>query len=125
VSCAVGASLAVLLLVWACGRSSNSVAAFLDGAQMQAETYEQQRQVRRVLRDMLRMTAAELKERRYANERMEPGVWTAPEILSHYFVPRGQAVLDDERFYLDVKEKPAQKVVRRQLTRLEAELDPR
>jgi hypothetical protein len=97
----------------------NTVAAYLDGAERQAETDEQRREIARALHDALELTPDELRERRYAGYGMNPDAWTAVELLSHHFVPTTPMTLEETSFYRDVGDPAARAAIQEQLDALE------
>ncbi len=98
----------------------NTVAAYLGGAERQAETDEQRREISRALHDTLELAPAELKGRRYADYGMNPDAWTVVEVLSHYFVPASPVALEDASFYRDVEDPAARAAIQEQLDALES-----
>jgi len=68
---------------------------------------------------MMELSSEQLREKRYADYRMEPDAWTAPELLERYFVPQAGAVVDRESFYRDVKAPTAQAAIKTQLAAIE------
>jgi len=93
----------------------NSVAAFLQNAERQAETDEQRREIQRALQDMLDKPASELKGLRYAEYAGEANKWSITQLLEHYFVPNPPAALDEARFYDDVHAPAARAAIQHQL----------
>ena len=93
----------------------NLVAAFLVGAERQAETDEQRQEIARALTDALRKPISELRQLRYADYAGKPETWSLPQLLQHYFVPRSPVTLDDERFFRDLTTADARAAVRKQL----------
>jgi len=83
--------------------SGNSVAAFLNHAERQAETDEQRREIQRALRDMLEKSPAELRRMRYADYTGEADKWSISQMLQHYFVPNPPAALDEQRLFQEVR----------------------
>jgi hypothetical protein len=93
----------------------NSVAAFLNRAERQAETDEQRAEIQRALRDMLVKPPAQLRQIRYADYAGQESKWSITELLQHYFVPNPPAALDEERFYRDVRAPAAHAAIQLQL----------
>jgi hypothetical protein len=104
----------------------NQVVAYLDGAEFQAETEGQVKEVLRALQDMRTLTPSALKARRYAGYALEPGVWTLRKLLSSYFVPRDITTqLDETTLYEDAQDPKARAVVAVHIQALKAESFPR
>lgn len=95
---------------------------FLRHAQRQAETDDQRREVRKVLADLLLKAPVRLKRERYADYSGRSEAWTAPELLSHYFISDPPGVLDTHSFFRDVTRPRARQAVRQQLSSVEAAL---
>ena len=81
--------------------SGNSVVAFLDGAERQSESADQEREIERALRDLRSLPPAELAQRRYADYTLTPSRWTLAELVAKYFVPRTRMAIEPARFYRD------------------------
>jgi hypothetical protein len=119
---------AAVALVWglACSHAGtpaisrqNEVVRYLGQADRQAETQDQRNEIKRALEDMLKVPAAELRQRRYADYQMHPARWTLVELLRRYFVPPTPTDLDESRLYDDCQAPEAKDVVRRQLGEVE------
>ena len=122
---ALAAALAGLLL--ACGgappakssspapAAANCVATFLAQAERQSETDEQRAEIAHALEDMLTKSPQELKSVRYADYQGKKDVWTARELLEHYFLSPAAAVLNDECFYRDAAAPEARAAVQKRL----------
>jgi len=108
----------------ACARhpQPNTVVQFLDGADRQAESGEQQREIQQALEDMLNKTPAELKQQRYADYQGHKNSWDVITLLHKYFVANKLRTLDPDRFYEDVSKPEAKIVVRKQLETLRQDL---
>lgn len=96
--------------------SRNTVVAYLDGAERQAESADQEREIVRALEDLRSLPAAALAERRYADYAMSPARWTLAELVTRYFVPRSRMSIDPARFYADARDPRAIAVIDAQLT---------
>lgn len=101
--------------------SKNVVVRYLQHAELQAETKEQEAEIARALKDMLDKPVADLKAARYADYQGKPGAWTLPELLHHYYVPDSKMSLDDDAFYRDLSAREAREVVKKCMRQLEAE----
>lgn len=120
------------VLTLSCGRPPaapeptppNVVAAYLDGAEMQAETDAQRREILRALTDMLDKPAAELRQQRYADYQGNASAWPVTKTLTAHFVPRTPQALDPERFYQDVGKPEARAVIRRTIEEVRKALAP-
>jgi hypothetical protein len=111
----------------ACARhpQPNTVVQFLDGADRQAETDNQQTEIQRALEDMLSKTPGELRQQRYADYQGHKNSWDLVTLLEKYFVANKLRVLDRDRFYEDVSKPEAKSVVRKQLESLRQDLQRR
>lgn len=77
----------------ACAHHSNpqaaaAIARCLDGAELQAETDAQKKNLRRGFDDLATQPPASLRARRYADYQGTPDRWDLPELLKHHLVPR-------------------------------------
>lgn len=93
----------------------NRVVTFLTVAELQIETADQRKELKRALEDILKLSPEQLQKRRYANYRMENGVWTLPKILSAYYLPNKPMLIDSGHFYRDVSTKKSKSVVKEKL----------
>ena len=96
----------------------NEVVLYLEGAERQAETEEQQRELLRALEDLQTLDAATLKGRRYADYQNVPGKWTLAELLQKYFVPRQLHRVHEESLYRDAQSPGAREVINQQIRAL-------
>ena len=97
----------------------NRVVNFLNGAELQIETADQRDELKRALKDILSLRPEQLRDKRYANYRMEAGVWTLPKILTAYYFSPKPMMIDAGQFYTDVTSDEAKSVVRKNLQKLE------
>lgn len=114
--------LAVAVFAIACqsvDNRENSLVAYLENAELQIETSDQRQELKKALRDILSFSSEQLKNKRYANYRMETGAWTLYEILSAYFLPNKPMSLNNVSFYRDVGTDKAKSIVRKKLTLLQ------
>lgn len=101
---------------------TNQVVAYLDGAELQAETEGQVREILRALEDMRTLAPSALKAQRYAGYGLEPGVWTLRQLLSSYFVPHDITTpLDETSIYQDAQDPKARAVVSQHMQAIKAE----
>jgi len=96
----------------------NEVVLYLEGAERQAETEEQQRELLRALEDLRTLSAATLKGKRYADYQNVPGKWTLAELLQKYFVPRQLHRIHEESLYRDAQSPGAREVIDQQIRAL-------
>lgn len=115
VALALAAGCAALGPAPATAQSRNSVVAYLDGAERQAESADQEREIVRALEDLRSLSPAVLAERRYADYTMAPARWTLAELVTKYFVPRSRMTIDAARFYADASDPRAIAVIDAQL----------
>lgn len=99
----------------------NVVATFLNGAESQAETEGQQREIRRALIDMLEKNPSVLSEQRYADYQGRPNAWSVIDVLHRHFVPPQAMSLEPEAFYRDVRKLEAKKAIQKQLDQFPGE----
>ena len=90
------------------------VARFLDGAEIQAETDAQRRELRRALADLLARPAAELRSARYAG-----GERSLVELLNAHLLPATPQRLEPESFFADLANVPAQAAVRAKIAEID------
>lgn len=103
--------------------SLNSVAAYLENAEIRAETDEQRQEIHRALSDMLKKPTAELRTRRYADYQGTPNMWSITQLLTAYFVPQTPQSLESKRFYKDVGKPEAKLAIHRQLDEINRALN--
>ncbi len=95
--------------------SENTVTAFLKNAERQSETDDQRREIQRALRDMLDKPEPELRQARYADYAGKANAWSITQVLQHYFAPNPPVMLDEHRFFQDVRAPAARAAVQHQL----------
>lgn len=107
----------LLLSLTACqpAEDDNRVVQYFTGAERQVETDGQKEEIRHVLRDLLSLPAAQVKDRRYADYEGKAGAWTAPQLLEKYYVPAKPMGLDNARFYQDIETPRARTLFKRLL----------
>jgi hypothetical protein len=99
-------------------KNSNQVVLYLDGAERQAETDEQRREILRALEDLRTLAPAALAQRRYADYEDKPEQWTLVQLLQKYFVPRELCSIDEATLYRDAQTPRAREVVEQQIRAL-------
>jgi hypothetical protein len=102
----------------ATAQKTNQVVLYLDGAERQAETDEQRREILRALEDLKTLAPAALAQRRYADYENKPEQWTLVQLLQKYFVPRELCSMDEETLYRDAQSPRAREVVEQQIRAL-------
>jgi hypothetical protein len=96
--------------------SKNIVVSYFSGAELQAETKSQLREIKKALNDMLNLSIPELQARRYADYQMAPDQWSLGELLNAYFLSAdGSPQETDARFYKESKQAEAQRILRQKL----------
>jgi len=95
--------------------AGNSVVRYLDGAERQAESADQEREIAHALEDLRALPPDALAQRRYADYTMVPARWTLAELVARYFVPRERMVIEPARFYRDASDPRAIAVIDAQL----------
>ncbi len=98
----------------------NLVVSFLEGAELQIETQDQQRELEQALEDMLQLSPKELKKRRYGDYRTTQGMWTLTQILYAYFLQPRPLTIDSDRFYDHVATSAGRSIVEKKLRILQA-----
>lgn len=124
----LGVAAACLLFSGACERrpsEPNSVALFLQGADFQAESAEQKKEVLRALDDALQKTPTELRQSRYADFDGRPGARDIVQLLSGHFVPPRPAALDPATFYDQVGAREARDAIAAQREKLRSGSAPK
>ena len=91
--------------------ATNVVVAYLDGAERQAESADQEREIARALQDLRSLPPATLPTRRYADYALVPDRWTLTELIAKYYVPRVPTTLDPATFYRDARDPRALAVI--------------
>ena len=112
----------LLVLAIGCQKSEtkkkNVVIEFLRFAELQIETQDQIKELKRALKDILELQPNQLQERRYSDYQMHKETWTLPQILSAYYVPQQPVSLNSDHFYLDVSADSARSLISNKLTEL-------
>ena len=98
--------------------SKNDAVRYLSDAELQYETKAQAREIRRALRDALKVPASKLRERRYANYQMEPNQWTFGALVQSYFISREDISAESDKFYEDVKKPDAKPILKHWLAKV-------
>ena len=94
----------------------NQVVLFLNGADRQSETDEQEKEILRALQDLRTLSPVALRERRYADYQLVPNQWTLAQLLSKYFLPSPlRAISDEDVFYRDAQDAKAREVIDEQI----------
>lgn len=91
---AVGGPAAAAAATITSEQAATTVAAYLTGAELQAETDAQRQELRRALTDLLEQPAASLTTRRYAAPDGMPGRRDLAAVLRGHLVPRSPRPLD-------------------------------
>ena len=107
--------------IWRASRSGNLFARYFADMDLQVETEDQMREIRRALNDALTLPLDEFRAQRYANYRMEPNSWTFGELLQAYFagVPLSSVDVESDAFYEDTKKPAAIPVLKHLLNRID------
>jgi hypothetical protein len=109
---------AVLMLGAGCGQKANPVADYLLDSEVRCETEAQRCNICNALQDIILLTPAQLREKRYCNSAGTPDRWELPTLVRRHFVPaRSEATLGT-RFYRDVKAPEVKKWAEQTLARL-------
>ena len=116
-----------LLLVCACSDQNkpakipssegaqNQVVLFLNGAERQAESAAQEKEILKALDDLRTLRPEELRERRYADYGLAPNQWTLAQLLRKYFVSSPLRTIDEEALYRDAQDPKAREVIEEQI----------
>ncbi|MDR3323404.1 MAG: hypothetical protein LBS89_04275 [Zoogloeaceae bacterium] len=99
--------------------SENLVVQFFLDAELQVETREQLREVKKALRDLRSLPVGTLRARRYANYALEPDQWPLGALLKHYYLSANFTDTDSLRFYQDSKKPAAQILLKKKLAEVE------
>jgi hypothetical protein len=99
--------------------SENLVVRYFADADLQAETRQQLREIRRALEDALTLPIAELRIRRYADYTMTVDRWTFGKLIGSYFMSAQPMDTESENFYEDSKKPEAVATLKRRLTEVE------
>lgn len=116
--------LIVVSLVWGCQKAQvsqkNSAIMFLEGAELQIETGDQKKELEIALHDILVLSSAKLKAKRYPDYQLNTGAWTLSQMISAYFVPQTPMAVDDKTFYAEVVTVQARATVSKILAKLKS-----
>jgi hypothetical protein len=96
-------------------RPRNAVEDYLNGAEEQFETDDQEAVIKQAFADMLYEPVESLRKKRYPDYQLHPHKWPITEVLTSYFLPDSPAGFDDDEFFRDVKKPEAQKVIQKWL----------
>ncbi|MGB8682191.1 MAG: hypothetical protein WCD12_04850 [Candidatus Binatus sp.] len=91
----------------------NTVEDYLNGAEEQVETNDQEAVIKQAFADMLYEPVESLRKKRYPDYQLHPHKWPITEVLTSYFLPDSFAGFDDDEFFRDLKKPEAQKVIQR------------
>ena len=110
--------LILALALGACGgkpAGGNTVAAYLENAEVQAETDAQRSQVRRALTDIAEKSPAELREQKYRDYSGNEQGWLVTDVLRAHVVPGRPQALHPDRFFDDAARPEAKQAARKML----------
>ncbi|MGB0059437.1 hypothetical protein [Candidatus Binatus sp.] len=96
-------------------RPRNTVEDYLNGAEEQFETDDQEAVIKQAFADMLHEPVESLRKQRYPDYQMHPHKWPITEVLTSYFLPDAPGGFDDDEFFRDFKKPEAQKVIQKWL----------
>jgi hypothetical protein len=99
--------------------AKNTVVAFFDGAECQAETGAKHAELRHVLRDLLGKPARVLPRLRYRDESGRHRAWSATTLLQKYCVPAHPMTIEPDKFYRDLSAPDAKAAIQAQLKALD------
>jgi hypothetical protein len=99
--------------------AENTVVAFFDGAECQAETGANHAELRHVLRDLLRKPERVLPRLRYRDDSGRHRAWSATTLLQKYCVPAHPMTIEPARFYRDLGAPDAKAAIEAQLKALD------
>ncbi len=100
-------------------RPRNTVEDYLNGADEQVETDEQEIVIKQAFVDMRYESVESLRKKRYPDYQMHPGKWPITEVLHRYFVPDRPIGFDGDEFFRDVKKPEAQEVIQKWLDHMD------
>jgi hypothetical protein len=100
----------------------NALVVYLRGAEVQAETDAQRRELRRALADLLERPAAEWAARRYAGARGEPGQRDMVQVLRAHLLPAAPLSLDTDDLKASAGQPAARAALRELVDRLDRDL---
>lgn len=103
--------------------NENIIVNYLRGAELQAETNEQRREIRRTLEDLLRggsKRCSSLIEKRYADYEGNLNKWNAFVLLQKYYVPEAPMALEPNVACRDLDAPEAKAALRETLESLHA-----
>jgi hypothetical protein len=93
-------------------RPRNTVEDYLNGAELQYETDDQESAIRQAFGDMRYESVKNLRKKRYEDDPMHPYGCPIMELLNHYVVPDpGYLGFDGDEFFRDVKKPGAQEMI--------------
>jgi len=91
--------------------TQNEVVSYLQGAERQAESAQQESEIAKALADLRSLPPEQLKQRRYADYAMAPNEWTLGQLLQKYFVPVQPRGIDEDELYRDAQDPRARAVI--------------
>jgi hypothetical protein len=104
--------------------TTNAVAEFLAGAEIQAETDAQRMELRRALADLAEKPAQALRDARYADAQGRPGQRDLPAVLRAHLVPTAPRGINEASFFDDATQPAARTAARALLEAVQASLAP-
>ncbi|MBN2538268.1 hypothetical protein JXB37_08345 [candidate division WOR-3 bacterium] len=109
---------AVLLLIAACGGTSNPVADYLLESEVRCENETQRCNICNALQDIILLAPDQLRERRYCDYAGSPNRWDLPTLVQRHFVPARSGATLGPQFYQDVKATEVRQWAEKTLARL-------
>jgi hypothetical protein len=100
-------------------RPRNTVEDYLNGAEEQVETDDQEIVIKQAFVDMRYESVESLRKKRYPDYQMHPHKWPITEVLTSYFLPDSPADFDGDEFFRDVKKPEAQEVIQKWLDHMD------
>ena len=101
-----------LTLFAAGAATTNTVVAYMTGAERQLESLAHCRVLKKALKDSERLAPNHLKFKKYSDHEGNAERWTAPEVLRKHFVPKEPMSMTDEEFFRDYEAPAAKKVIK-------------
>lgn len=114
----ISAALFFLIALTACIKSKNQVLIYLKGAELQYEGKLQKENIITALNDILKLSAEQLKTKKYKDYTGKENKWNLPTLIYRHFVPDAKNKTLGNNFYRDLKSRETQIEIKKIIMRI-------
>ena len=114
----ISTALFFLIALTACIKSKNPVLIYLKAAELQYEGKLQKENIITALNDILKLSAEQLKTKKYKDYTGKENKWNLPTLIYRHFVPDAKNKTLGNNFYRDIKSREVQLEIRKIIMRI-------